>query len=159
FLEYYNKIKNYDIDIMLEVKDKDISAIKCTNLLSSYNDDNKIKKSIIYKEWARYKYLVMEKDYSLYKECSALVNSKGDIIDFYKFVDECLDMPFNEKNFINTAQHVWGYFKKTASEKEKMQFSILMENSKEYIKIKEKLKRLAIKYDEEYLLDSYYFNY
>lgn len=159
FLEYYNKIKNYEIDIMLEVKDKDISAIKCTNLLSAYNDDNKIKKSIIYKEWARYKYLVMEKDYSLYKKCSALVNSKGDIVEFYKFVDECLDMPFNERNFINTAQHVWGYFKKVASEKEKMQFSILMENSKEYIKIKEKLKRLAIKYNEEYLLDSYYFNY
>ena len=35
FLDYYNKVKEFDPDIMLEVKDKDISAIKCIELLRS----------------------------------------------------------------------------------------------------------------------------
>lgn len=31
FLEFYNKLPNKDIDIMLEVKDKNLSAVKCIN--------------------------------------------------------------------------------------------------------------------------------
>jgi len=37
FLKYYNSIKHLNIDIMLEVKDKDISAIKCINYLKEGN--------------------------------------------------------------------------------------------------------------------------
>ena len=35
FMEFYKKIKSKDIDIMLEVKDKNLSAIKCINCTSS----------------------------------------------------------------------------------------------------------------------------
>ncbi|EPS49127.1 putative UV damage endonuclease [Clostridium botulinum A1 str. CFSAN002368] len=41
---------------MLEVKDKEISAIKCINSLNKNN-----KKNFICDEWAKYKYSVMEK--------------------------------------------------------------------------------------------------
>ena len=34
FLEFYNKLSNKDLDIMLEVKDKNLSAIKCINLIA-----------------------------------------------------------------------------------------------------------------------------
>ncbi len=56
FLEYYNLLKKYNANIMLEVKDKEISAIKCINSLNKNN-----KKNFICDEWAKYKYSVMEK--------------------------------------------------------------------------------------------------
>jgi UV DNA damage endonuclease len=37
FINFYNRIKNFDLDIMLEVKDKDKSAIKC---IKEVNKDN-----------------------------------------------------------------------------------------------------------------------
>ena len=37
FLEYYEEVKEFSPDIMLEVKDKDVSAIKCINSLKEIN--------------------------------------------------------------------------------------------------------------------------
>jgi UV DNA damage endonuclease len=34
FLAFFNELKTKDIDVMLEVKDKNLSAVKCLNLLS-----------------------------------------------------------------------------------------------------------------------------
>lgn len=35
FLKFYNSLKDKDIDIMLEVKDKNLSAVKCINLIKA----------------------------------------------------------------------------------------------------------------------------
>jgi UV DNA damage endonuclease len=152
FLKYYELAKPFNPDIMLEVKDKDISAVKCINCTSGNT-----KKSLIYEEWSKYKYLVMEKNYSLYKECSALVNSGASIIDFYRFVDDCLMLPYSGENFNNTALHLWGYFKNKATDGEKRQFFSLLDSFDDYQKVKNRLNRLALKYKEDYLLRSYYF--
>lgn len=154
FLNYYKKIERYQPDIMLEVKDKDISAIKCINLIV-----NEGKKPVLYGQWARYKYLVMEKGYDLYKKCSSLVKENCSLKDFYSFVDDCLLMSYNEKNFKNTALHIWGYFKDCATDKEKRDFLKLMDEYKDPQKVKEKLYKLAVKYEREYLVGSYYFVY
>lgn len=159
FIDYLDKIEMYNVDIMLEVKDKDISAIKCVNLLKVLGKDMGKKSVSIYEQWSKYKYLVMEKNYALYKECSNIVNKENDLIKLYKTIDRCLDMEFNGGNFINAAEHVWGYFKKASSEKEKQKIKDLINKPEEYIKIKEYLRKLAIKYNEKYLLDSYYFYY
>ena len=37
FLEYYEEVKEFNLDIMIEVKDKDISAIKCNLIISNMN--------------------------------------------------------------------------------------------------------------------------
>ena len=55
FLQFYNQIDHDNIDIMLEVKDKNLSAVKCINCTSS---EKKIKK--LEKEWSRYKYKILE---------------------------------------------------------------------------------------------------
>lgn len=154
FLNYYKKIQKYQPDIMLEVKDKDISAIKCVNLIF-----NEGKRVVLYDEWARYKYLVMEKGYDLYKKCSSLVKGNCSLKEFYSFVDACLSMSYNEKNFKNTALHIWGYFKDCATDKEKRDFLNLMDEYKNPQKVKEKLYKLAVNYEREYLVGSYYFVY
>lgn len=153
FLNYFDKVKAFNPDIMLEVKDKDISAIKCVNLITE-GQKQRLKES----QWAKYKYVVMEKDYSLYKKCSSTINSADEITEFYRTIDYALGLPYSESNYINTLQHVWGYFKDLALEKEKNQFFKKLEAG-ELPKAKEYLGKLAHKYESEYLLNSYYFKY
>jgi UV DNA damage endonuclease len=55
---------------------------------------------------------------------------------------------------------VWGYFKEKADEKEKKSFLNAIQKSKEgasYQKVKNILFKLTQKYNEAYLLKSYYF--
>ena len=154
FIPYLNEVKDFDPDIMLEVKDKDISAIKCIQFTSKVQ-----KIHTLYDMWAKYKYLVMEKDYKLYKQCSNMVKSKCTLTVFYEFIDEVLSLPLNEKNFINTAYHIWGYFKNVATPSERKKFDFYINNKELNEKFKQFLKKLACKYNVEYLLNSYYFLY
>ena len=41
FLEYYEEVKEFNLDIMLEVKDKDVSAIKCNLIINNMNKKSK----------------------------------------------------------------------------------------------------------------------
>lgn len=151
FLNYYNISKEFHPDIMLEVKNKDISAIKCINVT-----DTNLKKSTKYEEWAKYKYLVMEKNYSLYKKCSKLINSDQSIVAFYKLIDSTLCLDNDIENFKNTLLHIWGYFKDQATEKEKEKFLSFF-NENEVFKAKIFLGKLTNKYNQTYLASSYYF--
>lgn len=151
FLNFYEKVKGFNPDIMLEVKDKDISAIECINSLQEP------KASTKFEQWSKYKYTVMEKDYALYKECSAIINSDKDIIEFYRIIDKTLTLPFNEGNFKNTLLHAWGYIKDEAALKEKNEFIKLLDTFENPEKVKALIKKLAKKYNVSYLLNSYYF--
>ncbi|WP_027625874.1 UV DNA damage repair endonuclease UvsE [Clostridium lundense] len=151
FLNFYEKIKDFNPDIMLEVKDKDISAIECINCL------HPTKNSTKFEQWAKYKYTVMEKDYGLYKKCSSIINSDKNMLEFYKIIDKTLALPFNEGNFKNTLLHTWGYIKDKASIKEKTEFINSLENFDDPGKIKNVIKKLCKKYNITYLLNSYYF--
>lgn len=194
FLDYYSVVKAFDADVMLEVKDKNLSAIKCVHCLDSIesmyinnNEENNsinhsnniqiekasikpLKKSAIYNQWAKYKYSVMEKNYSYYKECSKIVNSDNNIVTFYKYLDFALLSPFSPKNFKNTIHHTWGYFKDIANQKEKTDFESLLKDIEDinsienldyanFEKAKKFIEKLSKKYKCEYLLSSYYFIY
>ncbi|BCN31820.1 UV DNA damage repair endonuclease UvsE [Anaeromicropila herbilytica] len=153
FLEYYDSIKDISADIMMEVKDKDLSAIKC--ILSI---DDQIPVSARTNQWAKYKYLIMEKNYSYYKKCSQMINSNLPMKDIYIYMEECLKSPFDEGSFRNTVEHVYGYVKEKVTKKEKENFRELLENPKDnQKKIKKYLQKLCIKYDIDYMNQSYYF--
>lgn len=158
FLEYYQEINGQDIDIMLEVKDKNLSAVKCINSVSEYK---KIK--LLEQEWAKYKYNVLEKSPNNYNTIRQLLKDKSQYpaIEFYQLIEETLEKEEEIGSAVNGALHVWGYFKNIASEKEK---ASLLKNIKAYEegevslnKVKNLLKKLTKKYQEDYLLDSYYF--
>lgn len=160
FLNYIDKINAIDADIMLEVKDKEISALKCIFAL----EDN-LKKSIRTEQWAKYKYSVMEKGYAYYKNCSRLINSETKMSDIYIYIDEVLSKPFDAGSFRNAAEHVYGYVKDKTTLKEKELFKALLadvtnnNNNNNNIKIKDLLQRLCKKYGSEYINASYYFIY
>lgn len=154
FLAYYETIKGADADIMLEVKDKNLSAIKCMNALRGA-----VPAAVLEREWARYKYLVLSKSVCLCNEVRAFLQDKGmlDAAGFYKLIDHARELPPDAKAQENAARHVWGYFRKTASPKEKDRFAALISKTAPDAAARRFLLRLAQKYDKHYLLRSYYF--
>lgn len=155
FVDFMESIKNLNADVMLEVKDKEISAIKC---LCALDSDLPVSKRT--EQWAKYKYSLMERNYSYYEKCSSMINSKLPMLNIYAYIDECLAEPFSEGNFVNAAQHVYGYVNEKATQKEKDNFNELLKNpSESKDKIKEFLQKLCKKYNAEYINNSYYFIY
>lgn len=154
FLTFLPQVAHFDPDIMLEVKDKDLSALKVIAALKAHLSP--AEKSAL---WARYKYTVMEKSYARYKACSQVINSSQPITDFLRLVDQSLLEPTLPGSFINAAQHVWGYFKDQATETERRQFIQLCDNKDDLAAIKAYLKKISRKYPSDYLDRSYYFHY
>lgn len=157
FLSYRDNLHD-DVDIMLEVKDKNLSAVKC--ILCS---DPQGKIGSLEKEWARYKYLVLEHSPQAYSSIRSLLKTKTAYpsLAFYRHIDAALAQTPAIGTRVNAAQHVWGYFSTKASEKERVRFDNLMEK---YIEgtgsinaVKRHLFKLANQYGETYLIQSYYF--
>lgn len=156
FLEFYRQLSDRDIDIMLEVKDKNISALKCINCVSNRGIN------ALEAEWARYKYGVLERSPNAYQAIRQLLRNKSTYpaVEMYRMIEKSYSMPIAAGNAVNAAQHVWGYFKDKASEPEKKQFQSLMakagSSESGVLSIKNYLLRLALKYHEAYLLNGYY---
>jgi len=158
FINFYECLGRNDIDIMLEVKDKNLSAVKCINCTSTYKDIKALEL-----EWSKYKYKVLESSPNDYVEIRNLLKDKNNypVMEFYKLIENAMDEEITIGNAINAALHIWGCFKKIASDKEKMSFMKIIDeykNGKAAIsKIKNSLWKMAVKYEEQYLLNSYYF--
>lgn len=154
FGKYYSEVNGDKLDIMLEVKDKDLSCVKCSNYLFG-------EKKEAYDEWARYKYFVMERGLGFYQEIGRMFSE--DIFTYEKFyhiLDEAVKTAPDKGNTINALMHVWGYFKKAASETEKqkyMRYLDKIQKSSSAIPAKNFLLKLAIKHNIDYLKNSIYF--
>ena len=86
---------------------------------------------------------------------------ENSIKEFYSIVEESIKLPSKIDKEINAAQHVFGYFKKTASIVERKRIINTLAKYREEKatlgSVKNGLKKLAYKYKVDYLLDSYYF--
>ncbi|NLV35595.1 MAG: UV DNA damage repair endonuclease UvsE [Clostridiaceae bacterium] len=157
FLEFYGQLPGGDIDIMLEVKDKNLSALKCINCLSN-TGINKLET-----EWAHYKYSILERSPQHYSAIRNLLKDKSTYPahQMYQMIEISLRNPIFRGNAINAAQHVWGYFKSKASESGKRRFESVLRKFElgkiEVRLVKNMLFSMAGKYKEDYLLNSYYF--
>lgn len=159
--EFVDFIRNLDpdIDIMLEAKDKNLSAVKCINVTE------KSKILALELEWSKYKYNILEHSPENYNKIRELLKDKNQyyVLEFYNLVENSLEIEVSIGNAINTIQHVWGYFKNNASDTEKRRIEkLIMDFSEGNIKlqtIKNFLNKLSIKYNERYLLESYYFDF
>ncbi len=158
FMSFYNMLDRQDIDIMLEVKDKNLSCVKCINCTTPNLNIN-----VIEKEWSRYKYTILERSHNKYLKIRELIKNKNNFstVDFYNLIEDGLKSEGDIGSYENSLLHVWGYFKNTATQKEKDNFFIHMENFKVrktgINTVKSYLKKLAVKYEQKYLLNSYYF--
>lgn len=157
FSTFYYGLEGQNPDIMLEVKDKNLSAVKCIN---GIRNPGKIKS--LEEEWSRYKYSLLESSPLSYQLIRNLLKDKSSypVRDFYRILDGGLKEVITVGNSINALNHVWGYFKEKASDKEKKKFLAMVEKLEKEggspASIKRFLYRLALDYDQDYLKNSFF---
>lgn len=109
--------------------------------------------------WAKNKYYVLSKSHKAYLEIREYLKEKEvDTIYLNEKIQKVRELEESKKDFSNAVLHVWGYFKKEASEIEKQEFFNILEeymdgkNSQksviEYINV------LLKKYPNKYLQES-----
>ena len=158
FLQFYEQLNDQNIDIMLEVKDKNLSAIKCQNATVA----NK-RIALLEKEWGRYKYAILEKSPAIYQGIRTLLKDKEayPVLEFYRLIDTAFAEEPHPGSAENAAAHVWGYFKKNATESERRQYEKNLANYRNgtgtLASLKRQLFKMSRKYESDYLLQSLYF--
>ena len=158
FLTFHEQLEDKLIDIMLEVKDKNLSAIKCQNATTAVP-----KPVLLEKEWGRYKYAVLERSPAVYQTIRTLLKDKEayPVQEFYRLIETAFAEEPHPGYVENAAAHVWGYFKKHATEAERKQYEKNLVNYRNgngtRATLKRYLFRLVKKYESKYLLQSLYF--
>ena len=105
FLAFIKEVADQELDIMLEVKDKNLSAVKCHNLVRT-----DLRREHLTEEWARYKYLTLEHNPRIYQDIRGLLREHAPSpIAFYSRLEEALASTLTAGHVRNAAQHVWGY--------------------------------------------------
>lgn len=150
-------------DIMLEVKDKNLSAVKCICCTSPGRLMQALEK-----EWSRYKYTVLEHEPNVYREIRAFLADKTAPADaeraigFYMRLEQALAAPIEPGKAENAALHVWGYMKNVATDRERAAFFTRLEayrnGTGKLEAVRRCLRTLAEKYGQSYLTDSLYFD-
>lgn len=158
FLDFAASLPEGDRDVMLEVKDKNLSAVKCLNALASPGSIRALEE-----EWSRYKYNVLEHAPAAYQAIRILLKDKAayPVLEFYNLLDKAMAAPVSPGNAVNAAAHVWGYFKDKATDRERKRFlalaAALEQGAATPKSIKNHLGKLSKNYPDPYLEHSYYF--
>jgi len=121
--------------------------------------NNKVIKKECEELWAKNKYYVLSKSHKAYLDIREYLKEKEvDIAYLQGKIQSVKDIEESKKDFNNAILHVWGYFKKDASETEKQGLFALLE---EYMKgensqeaVIQYLNALLRKYPNKYLQGS-----
>ena len=109
--------------------------------------------------WAKNKYYVLSKSHKVYLNIREYLKEKEvDIAYLQEKIQSAKDIEESKKDFHNAILHVWGYFKKDASETEKQGLLDILEEYREGKKNQESviqyLNALLKKYPNKYLQES-----
>ncbi|WP_455103724.1 YbgA family protein [Peptostreptococcus sp.] len=109
--------------------------------------------------WAKNKYYVLSKSHKAYLEIREYLKEKEvDTIYLNEKIQQVREMEESKKDFSNAVLHVWGYFKKEASEIEKIEFfnrlEEYMDGKNEQNYVIEYINVLLNKYPNKYLQES-----
>lgn len=153
FFKYYSVAKNYDLDIMLEVKDKDFSAIKIINLIKE--SQNALTEIDILMEIERYKLYFTEKGEDTFEKAKDIILFNS-IKDFYLYVDSLYYKKPTSTSSNKALVEGFKLIEENINSRETNHF-FKLKNERNYSKAKEYLHKLAQKYLCYELLNSYFF--
>ncbi len=109
--------------------------------------------------WAQNKYLVLSHSSNIYQEIRQyLKNEEVEVSQVQEMIDRACQIPEHRGQVCNAFQHVWGYFKKKASEQERQNYMTLLERYRYGQASKEDLvastRNLLLIYPNAYLQNS-----
>ena len=155
FLRYVNSLSGADIDIMLEVKDKNISAVKCINTLAGDG-------SSLFRDWLRYKYYLLEHSYDIYESAKKIVETSAVAREFYLLTEKAFKLSPTVQSRLLAAKAVWKELESAASDKEKQYFKdeieLLERGDYDAVRMKKILLSVAQKQHNNVLKTSFYFH-
>ncbi len=156
FIRFSENIYDDSIDIMLEVKDKNISAVKCLNTIKkemrAFNSD-----------WQRYKYKVLELSHEQYNKIKSMLDSNNfNIIECYTEIEVAFMQTPSILSQKLAAITIWSDCFINAEKKDKENFERLFglfsEGKVSYSSIRSFLWKMALKYNSPQLQSSFYFH-
>ena len=78
--------------------------------------------------WARNKYLVLSHSSNIYNEIRQyLKNEQVELSHVQELIDRACQIPEHRGQVCNAFQHIWGYFKKKATDSERKDYIILLD--------------------------------
>ena len=109
--------------------------------------------------WARNKYLVLSHSSNIYNEIRQyLKNEEVELSLVQDMIDCACHIPEHRGQVCNAFQHIWGYFKKKATETERKDYMFLLERYHSGHATKEELiaktRELLERYPNAYLQNS-----
>ena len=86
------------------------------------------QKSLCQQLWARNKYLVLSHSSNIYNEIRQyLKNEEVEVSYVQNLIDRACQIPEHRGQVCNAFQHIWGYFKKKATDAERKEYMLLLD--------------------------------
>ena len=109
--------------------------------------------------WARNKYLVLSHSSNIYNEIRQyLKNEQVELSHVQEMIDRACQIPEHRGQVCNAFQHIWGYFKKKATDAERKDYMLLLDRYRFGQASKEdliaKTRELLERYPNAYLQNS-----
>ena len=90
--------------------------------------ENNNQRALCQQLWARNKYLVLSHSSNIYNEIRQyLKNEQVKVSHVQEMIDRACQIPEHRGQVCNAFQHIWGYFKKKATEAERKDYMLLLD--------------------------------
>ena len=121
--------------------------------------NNNNQRALCQQVWARNKYLVLSHSSNIYNEIRHYLKQEVvELIQVQKMIDRACQTPEHRGQVCNAFQHIWGYFKKKATDAEREDYMILLDRYRYGQVYKEdviaKTRELLERYPNTYLQHS-----
>ena len=121
--------------------------------------ENNNQRALCQQLWAQNKYLVLSHSSNIYNEIRQyLKNEEVEVSHVQELINRACQIPEHRGQVCNAFQHIWGYFKKKATETERKDYMFLLERYHSGYATKEdliaKTRDLLNRYPNTYLQHS-----
>jgi UV DNA damage endonuclease len=149
FLDFYERVKTEDVDIMLEVKDKNLSAVKCQNVIKNNLE-------AMPEEWEHYRHLVLQKSPFIFEYINRSLSGLS-WVEFYDLMEEALAHDATVTGIVKALNGIWKDLEPYADIKEKKKYESYLEDN-DYVSARNYLGKLAKAYREVSWKEDYFFH-